>query len=325
MTVSAGSLIAEPQVSRPRLASSPLDLVGSTPLLRIRLGGRLAVEFPHIEFYAKAEWANPGGSVKDRPALWMLREGERTGALRPGKTILDATSGNTGIAYAVLAAALGYRVRLCLPASASPERMRILRAFGAELEITPAEEGSDGAIRRAREIFAAEPERYFYPDQYNNPANWRAHYETTALEIWEQTGGRITHFVAGLGTSGTFCGVTRRLRELNSTVRCVSLQPDSAFHGIEGWKHMATAIVPGIYDASLADADLPVRTEEAYAMVKRLAREDGLLVSPSAGAALAGCLELARRIPRKERAVMVTVFADSGEKYLSERFWEEEP
>jgi cysteine synthase B len=311
-------------VSRAAGPSRLPDLIGNTPLISISLSGSLAREFPHVSFYAKAEWANPGGSVKDRPALWMIREGERTGALRPGKTILDATSGNTGIAYAMLGAALGYRVRLCLPGSASPERMRILRAFGAELEITPAEEGSDGAIRRAQEIFAAEPKRYFYPDQYNNPANWRAHYETTALEIWEQAERSITHFVAGLGTSGTFCGVTRRLRELNPAVRCISLQPDSAFHGIEGWKHMATAIVPGIYDASLADADLSVRTEAAYAMVKRLAQEEGLLVSPSAGAALAGCIEVARRIPHDERAVIVTVFADSGDKYLSERFWEEE-
>jgi cysteine synthase B len=300
---------------------SLLARIGNTPLLRLRSVTR---EFPNIEFYAKAEWFNPGGSVKDRPALWMIRDGERSGQLRAGKTILDSTSGNTGIAYAMLGAALGYQVRLCLPENASIERKRILKAYGAELEITPAAEGSDGAIRRAREIYAAEREKYFYPDQYSNPANWRAHYETTAPEIWEQSRGRITHFVAGLGTSGTFCGVTRRLKELNPEIQCISLQPDSAFHGLEGWKHMATAIVPPIYDPELADDNLSVRTEDAYGLVKRLAREEGFLVSVSAGAALVGCLQVARRIPKDEHAVMVTVFADSGDKYLSERFWEEE-
>jgi len=298
-----------------------LDLIGQTPLLRFT---RLTAELPNIELYAKAEWLNPGGSVKDRPALSMIRSGEQSGALRPGKTILDATSGNTGIAYAMIGAALGYPVTLCLPDSASPERKRILRAYGAELVITPGDEGSDGAIRRAREMYAAEPGRYFYPDQYSNPANWQAHYRTTAPEIWEQTAGRITHFVAGLGTSGTFIGVSRRLKELNPRIRCISLQPDSAFHGLEGWKHMASAIVPVIYDAAVADEDLPVRTEDGYRMVKRVAREQGLLVSPSAGAALAGCMEVARRIPPGERAVLVTVLADSGDKYLSERFWEED-
>jgi cysteine synthase B len=304
-----------------RSEESLLARIGNTPLLRLRSVTR---EFPNIEFYAKAEWFNPGGSVKDRPALWMIRDGERSGQLRAGKTILDSTSGNTGIAYAMLGAALGYQVRLCLPENASIERKRILKAYGAELEITPAAEGSDGAIRRAREIYAAEREKYFYPDQYSNPANWRAHYETTAPEIWEQSRGRITRFVAGLGTSGTFCGVTRRLKELNPKIQCISLQPDSAFHGLEGWKHMATAIVPPIYDPELADDNLSVRTEDAYGLVKRLAREEGFLVSVSAGAALVGCLQVARRIPKDEHAVMVTVFADSGDKYLSERFWEEE-
>jgi cysteine synthase B len=297
-----------------------LDRIGNTPLLRLT---RLGREFPNVEFYAKAEWFNPGGSVKDRPVLWMIREGERSGLLRPGKVILDSTSGNTGIAYAMLGAALGYKVRLCLPDNASVERKRILKAYGADLVITPAADGSDGAIRRARQIFSDDREKYFYPDQYSNPANWRAHYESTAPEIWEQTRGRITHFVAGLGTSGTFCGTARRLKELNPAVQCVSLQPDSAFHGLEGWKHMATAIVPPIYDPDLADDNFPVRTEDAYALVKRLAREEGLLVSVSAGAALAGCFHVARRIPRGERAVIVTVFADSGDKYLSERFWDE--
>ncbi len=303
-----------------RMGVSVLEQIGKTPLLRLDRAGE---EFPAVEFYGKAEWHNPGGSVKDRPALSMILEGERSGALRPGKTILDATSGNTGIAYGMIGAVKGYPVKLCLPGNASEERKRILEAYGVELVITPAEEGSDGAIRRAREIYAAEPVKYFYPDQYSNPANWRAHYLTTANEIWEQTGGRITHFVAGLGTSGTFVGVTRRLKELNPAIRCVSLQPDAAFHGLEGWKHMATAMRPAIYDDALADGDIAIGTEEAYRWVKRLAREEGLLVSPSAAAALAGCFRVARGIPAGERVVMVTIFADSGEKYLSERFWDE--
>jgi len=300
---------------------SLLDRIGNTPLLRLE---RVGAEYPAVEFYAKAEWFNPGGSVKDRAALNMIREGELSGELRPEKTILDSTSGNTGIAYAMIAAAKGYRVKLCLPTSATIERKRILTAYGAELVLTPADEGSDGAIRRARQIYAEDPVRYFYPDQYSNPANWRAHYQTTAVEIWEQTRGRLTHFVAGLGTSGTFVGTTRRLKELNPAVRCISLQPDSAFHGLEGWKHMASAIVPKIYDASLADDNLAVRTEDAYRLAKRLAHEEGLLASPSAAAALAGCFQVAKSLPRGQRAVIVTVFPDSGEKYLSERFWEEE-
>jgi cysteine synthase B len=303
-----------------RRGGSLLDAVGNTPLLHLARIGR---EFPRVEFYAKAEWFNPGGSVKDRAALAMILDGEHTGRLRPGKVILDATSGNTGIAYAWIGAAKGYRVKLCLPDSASEERKRILRAYGAELEITPAADGSDGAIRRARELYAAGPEHYFYPDQYSNPANWRAHYETTAREIWEQTRGRVTHFVAGLGTSGTFVGVTRRLKEWNPAVRAISFQPDSAFHGLEGLKHMATAIVPAIYDPRLADADLRVRTEEAYEMVKRLAREEGLLAGVSSGAAVEACLRVARELPAGEKAVIVTVFPDSGDRYLTERFWEE--
>jgi cysteine synthase B len=290
-------------------------------LLRIT---RLGQEFPNVEFFAKAEWFNPGGSVKDRPALWMIREGERSSKLRPGKVILDSTSGNTGIAYAMIGAALGFKVKLCLPASASVERKRILTAYGVDLVLTPGEEGSDGAIRRVRQIYEEDPGKYFYPDQYSNAANWRAHYESTAPEIWEQTRGRVTHFVAGLGTSGTFCGTARRLKEFNPAIRCVSLQPDSAFHGLEGWKHMASAIVPKIYDPGLADGDFAVRTEDAYAMVKRLARQEGILASVSAGAALVGCFQLARRIPREQHAVVVTVFADSGDKYLSERFWDED-
>jgi cysteine synthase B len=299
---------------------SVLDFIGNTPLLRL---GRVGRDFPNVEFAAKAEWFNPGGSVKDRPALSMIQAGLASGALAAGKTIIDATSGNTGIAYAMIGAALGYPVKLCLPDSASQERKRILAAFGAELVITPGDEATDGAIRRVQQIVAADPEKYFYPDQYSNPANWQAHYRTTANEIWEQTAGRLTHFVAGLGTSGTFVGVARRLRELNPAVRCISLQPDASFHGLEGWKHMETAIRPAIYDDTLADENLEVGTEEAYVLVKKMAREEGLLVSPSAAAALLGCFHVAKKIPSDQRAVIVTVFADSAAKYLTERFWEE--
>jgi S-sulfo-L-cysteine synthase (O-acetyl-L-serine-dependent) len=303
-----------------RVGVGVLERIGHTPLLRLEKVGR---EFSGAGFYAKAEWFNPGGSVKDRAALNMIREGERTGALRPGKTVLDATSGNTGIAYAMIGAALGYSIQLCLPANASAERKRILSAYGAKIVLTSADEGSDGAIRRAREIYAAAPEKYFYPDQYSNAANWQAHYQTTAPEIWEQTGGRITHFVAGMGTSGTFVGTARRLKELNPAIRCISLQPDSAFHGLEGWKHMASALVPKIYDSTVADADLIVRTEDAYRMAKRLALEEAMLVSPSSAAALVGCMQLAASLGSGERAVIVTIFPDAAEKYLSERFWDE--
>jgi cysteine synthase B len=303
-----------------RAGKSVVDCIGNTPLLRLERIGR---EFPNAEFSAKAEWFNPGGSVKDRPGLSMIQAGLASGALRAGKTIVDATSGNTGIAYAMIGAALGYPVTLCLPDSASHERKRILGAFGAELIITPGDEGTDGAIRRVQEIVSADPEKYFYPDQYSNPANWQAHYRTTANEIWEQTAGRITHFVTGLGTSGTFMGTTRRLRELNPAIRCISLQPNAPFHGLEGWKHMATAIRPKIYDDKLADENLEVDTEDAYRLVKRMAREEGLLVSPSAAAALLGCFQVAKSVPCEQNAVIVTVFADSGAKYLSERFWEE--
>jgi cysteine synthase B len=304
-----------------RAGESLLERIGNTPLLRLE---RVGKEFPRAEFYAKAEWCNPGGSVKDRPALSMIQAGVASGALRAGKTIIDATSGNTGIAYAMIAAAMGYPVKLCLPDSASHERKRILGAFGAELVMTPGDKGTDGAIRKVHEIVEADPEKYFYPDQYSNPANWQAHYRTTANEIWEQTGGRITHFVAGLGTSGTFVGTTRRLKELNPAIRCVSLQPDAAFHGLEGWKHMETAIRPAIYDDKLADENLPVSTEDAYRLVKRMAREEGLLISPSAAAALLGCFQVAACLTKKQHAVIVTVFADSASKYLNERFWDEE-
>jgi cysteine synthase B len=302
---------------------SVLDLIGNTPLVRLR---RVERDVPGVELYAKAEWQNPGGSVKDRAALRMILEGERSGALTPGKTILDATSGNTGIAYAMIGAVRGYRVKLCVPENVTIERKRILRAYGAELVLTNPLEGSDGAIREARRLYREDPERYFYPDQYNNEFNWRAHYDTTGPEIIRQTEGRITHFVAGLGTSGTFVGVGRRLRafgaERGRHIQLVSVQPATPLHGLEGLKHMETAIVPGIYDPSLADEDLRVATEEAYAAVRRLAVEEGLLVGVSSGAAMAASLRVARRL---REGVVVTIFCDSGDKYLSERFWEEGP
>ncbi len=297
-------------------ASSVLDMIGRTPLVRLR---RFELEVaPGIELYAKAEWQNPGGSVKDRAAARMIADGEASGALRQGKTILDATSGNTGIAYAMVGAARGYRVALCLPENASPERKHILRALGAELILTNPLEGTDGAIREARRLYAADPDRYFYPDQYNNPSNWRAHFDTTGPEIVEQTGGRITHFVAGLGTSGTFVGTSRFLREYNPEIRTISFQPDSPFHGLEGLKYMETAIVPGIYDPTLADDDLRISTERAHDLVRRLAREEGLLVGVSSGAALAASLDVAEQI---DRGVIVTIFPDGAEKYLTESFW----
>ena len=297
-------------------ANSILDLIGNTPL--IRLSG-FESGLRDVALYAKAEWKNPGGSVKDRPAARMIADGEQSGALTRDKIILDATSGNTGIAYAMIGAARGYRVRLCVPENVTPERKRILHAFGAEIVYTDPMDGSDGAILRAKAMYAAEPDRYFYPDQYNNPGNWRAHYDTTAPEIIEQTGGRVTHFVAGLGTSGTFVGVGRRLREFNPAIKLISVQPDSPLHGLEGLKHMETAIVPGIYDPSLADEDLAVGTEEAFELTRQLARQ-GLFVGISSGANLAGALRVARAT---SNATVVVVFCDGGEKYLSERFWDE--
>jgi cysteine synthase B len=295
-------------------ATALFDLVGRTPLIRLH---RIERDKPGVELYGKAEFANPGGSVKDRPARRMILEGLASGALAPGKTLLDATSGNTGIAYAMFGAAIGVPVRLCVPDNVTPERKRMLRAYGAELVLTDPLEGSDGAIREARRRFAADPDAYFYPDQYNNPFNWRAHYDTTAPEIVEQTGGRLTHFVAGLGTSGTFVGVGRRLRDVRPEVVLASLQPDGPLHGIEGLKHMATAIVPGIYDDALADLALGIDTERAVAMTRRLAREEGLLVGISAGANVAAALAVA-----EAPAVVVTVLCDGGERYLSEPFWE---
>jgi len=296
--------------------SSVLDMIGRTPLVRLQhFEPGLAVG---VELYAKAEWQNPGGSVKDRAAARMILDGESSGKLRRGKVILDATSGNTGIAYAMVGAARGYQVKLCVPENASPERKLIMRALGAELVLTSGLEGTDGAIREARRLFAADPETYFYPDQYNNAANWMAHYDTTAAEIIEQTSGRLTHFVAGLGTSGTFVGTGRRLRKFSPSIKLISFQPDSPFHGLEGLKHMDTAIVPGIYDPSLADADLRVSTERSYQMVRRLAREMGLMAGISSGAAVAAMLDIAKGL---SQGIIVTVFPDGAEKYLHEKFW----
>jgi cysteine synthase B len=303
-------------------ASNILAHIGATPLLRLE---RVASDLPGVEIYAKAEYFNPGGSVKDRPAASMIADGERTGRLNPSRVILDATSGNTGIAYAMIGAAKGYRVKLCLPANASLERKRILKAYGAEMVLTDPGEGSDGAIRRCREIYESDPDRYFYPDQYNNPANWKAHYETTAVEIMEQSGRRMTHFVAALGTSGTFVGVTRRLRRDMPEVKCYSAQPASGFHGLEGLKHMPTAIVPGIYDDTIADGNLWLETEDAYRMVRRLAREEGLLVGISSGGNVVAAREVGRQaLESGRRAVIVTILCDGADKYLSEHFWDED-
>ncbi|HEV7842198.1 MAG TPA: cysteine synthase family protein [Pyrinomonadaceae bacterium] len=296
-----------------------LSSIGGTPLLHLeRVAGSLPAG---VEVYAKAEHLNPGGSVKDRAAHFMILDGERRGLLHAGKTIIDASSGNTGIAYAMIGAQHGYPVTICLPRNANAARKRILRSYGAELIEIAQVEGMDGAQVRAREIAGSEPERYFYPDQYNNPANWRAHYETTAPEIWEQTSGRVTHFLAGMGTSGTFMGTARRLKEFNPHIRAVSMQPDSPFHGLEGMKHMASVIVPGIYDASLADENVAVSTEDAQGMARLLAREEGLLVGTSSGANVFAALRLARGLP--EGSVIVTILCDMGERYLDEEFWEE--
>ena len=301
---------------------TPLEgRIGNTPLLRLE---RTVRDLPGITLLGKAEWHNPSGSVKDRAAFAMVREAIADGRLAPGKTILDATSGNTGIALAMLGAAFGYPVLLAMPSNVSPERKHILRAYGAHVEWTPPDESSDGAIRRAREIAANDPERFCYLDQYSNSANWRAHYEATAPEIWRQTEGCVTHFVAGLGTSGTFVGTTRKLKELNPKIQAISMQPDSPFHGLEGLKHMATSMAPAIYDPKLADRNVEIETEGAYAMAKQLAREEGLLVGISAAAAVAASLRIAREESSAGRsAVIVTVLPDSADKYLSERFWEE--
>ena len=310
----------ETAVGHSKLGQSSLERIGNTPLLRLE---RIARDLPNVQLLGKAEWYNPGGSVKDRAAFNIVKEGRRSGKFSAGKTLLDSTSGNTGIAYAMIGAAEGFQVTLCMPENVSVERKRILFAYGANIVYTDPADGSDGAITAARELYAREPDRYFYADQYSNPANWQAHYHGTAEEIWQQTEGRVTHFVAMLGTSGTFMGTSRRLKELNPNVRCISLQPDSAFHGIEGAKHMATAIVPKIYDPKLADEDMGIATEDAYKMAIRLAREEGLLVGISAAAAIVGCLKVAEQRQKGQQAVMVTILCDSGDKYLSERFWTE--
>lgn len=304
----------------PPLSLSNLELqIGNTPLLSL---GRTAAAFglaPAVELYAKAEWFNPSGSVKDRAALNIIRTAERDGQLHPGMTLLDSTSGNMGIAYAMLGAARGYKVKLTLPGNASSERIAILRAYGAELIFTDPLEGSDGAIIEARRLAAADP-ALFYANQYNNSANWQAHYLTTANEIWQQTNGTLTHFVAGLGTSGTFTGTTRRLRELDPGIRCISMQPDSPFNGLEGLKHMETAIKPGIYDDELADGNVTVRTEDAYVMARFLAQKEGLFVGISAAASVVAAVDIARRL---DEGIVTTILPDSGLKYLSERFWRE--
>ncbi len=321
---------AKPQSQH--LGLTLLDRVGNTPLLR--LDGLVAgltpgpVSNATVQLLGKAEWANPGGSVKDRAASAIVADAIRLGHLIPGcsdKALLDATSGNTGIAYAMFGAALGFPVTLCVPSNVSPERKNILAAYGANVFWTDPADGSDGAIRRARQLIAEHPEKFFYADQYGNDNNWRAHYYSTANEIWDQTSGSITHFVAGLGTSGTFMGTTRRLRELNPKIRCISMQPDSPFNGLEGLKHMATAIVPPIYDPTLADRNIDMPTERAYAICKRLARTQGLLVGISAGAAVAAALDIAEEESRAHReAVIVTILPDSADKYLSDRFWTED-
>jgi cysteine synthase B len=286
--------------------------IGDTPLIRLR---RVTSELPvGVSVCVKAEHLNPGGSVKDRPALAMILAGERDGRLRRGMTILDATSGNTGIAYAMIGAARGYLVAICVPRNAGRQRKAILRSFGVEVIETDPLLSTDGAQLVAREMFANKPEKYFYADQYNNDANWRAHYEGTGREIWKQTDGAITHFVAGLGTSGTFVGVTRRLKELNPELRAVSMQPDSPLHGLEGLKHMETAMVPGIYDPNLADEQVEVSTEDAQEMVGRLAEEEGLLVGTSSGANVFAALRLARTLERN--SLVVTVLCDRGERYV---------
>jgi cysteine synthase B len=304
------------------LGHSLVERIGNTPLLRL---DALTRDLPGIVLLGKAEWYNPGGSVKDRAAANIVAEARRTGKLRPGQSLLDSTSGNTGIAYAMLGAAEGFPVTLCMPENVSRERKQILQGYGANIIYTDPSDGSDGAIRKARELARNHPDQYFYADQYSNDANWKAHYHGTANEIWHQTLGRVTHFVSMLGTSGTFVGTTRRLKELNPAVQCISLQPDSSFHGIEGAKHMASAIVPKIYDPQLADRNLEIATEDAYAMARHLSRSAGLLVGISSAAAIVGCLKIARELPlkRSQEAVMVTILCDSGDKYLSERFWSE--
>ncbi len=305
--------------SEKKLGKTILDRIGNTPLVRF---DRLTAHLPGVRILAKAEWMNPGGSVKDRAASSIVAAARAAGQFPPGKVLLDATSGNTGIAYAMLGAAQGFAVTLCIPSNVSVERKRILKAYGAKVVWTDPADGSDGAIRVARTLAAEHSEKYFYADQYGNENNWRAHYLGTANEIWEQTEGAITHFVDSLGTSGTFMGTTRRLRELNPGIKCVSMQPDSPFHGLEGLKHMGTAIVPPIYDPNLADWNIAMTTERAYAMAKWLTINEGVLVGISAAAAVAASLEVAEMEANAHReAVVVTILCDSADKYLSEHFW----
>jgi cysteine synthase B len=304
-----------------KLGISLLERIGNTPLIRL---DRLIEHLPGVQLLGKVEWANPGGSIKDRAASFIIQAAQRNGQLTAGKALLDATSGNTGIAYAMIGAAQGFPVVLCMPSNVSPERKNILAAYGAQIIWTDPADGSDGAIRMARKLFGEHPEKYFYADQYGNENNWLAHYRGTANEIWQQTEGRVTHFVAGLGTSGTFMGTTRRLRELNPAIQCISMQPDSPFNGFEGLKHMATAIVPPIYDPTLADRNIDMPTERAYIMAKRLGKTQGLLVGVSAAGAVAASLDIAEEEARAGReAVVVTILCDSADKYLSERFWTE--
>jgi cysteine synthase B len=304
------------------LGSGIIERIGNTPLVRL---DRLTDQMPGIQILGKAEWANPGGSVKDRAASSIVLDAQRRGLLSWERGLLDATSGNTGIAYAMLGAAMRFPVTLCMPSNVSPERKRYLAAYGANVVWTNPADGSDGAIRKAREMAAAEPDRYYYADQYSNEENWKAHYRTTANEIWEQTEGQVTHFVSALGTSGTFMGTTRRLKELNPNIQCISMQPDSPFHGLEGLKHMATAIVPAIYDRDLADRNIEMSTERAYKMAKFLGREQGMLVGVSAAAASAAALQVAEEVVASgQEAVIVTILCDAAEKYMSERFWQEE-
>jgi cysteine synthase B len=314
-----------PAASGESLGTPLVRRIGNTPLIPLP---RLSAHLPGVQILGKAEWMNPGGSVKDRAASAIVAAAEASGELVPGepgcKHLLDATSGNTGIAYAMLGSAWGFPVTLCMPSNVSPERKKILGAYGAHIVWTDPADGSDGAIRMARKLAASEPDKYFYADQYGNHANWKAHYTGTANEIWEQTAGRVTHFVAGLGTSGTFMGTTRRLREFNPAIQCISMQPDSPFNGLEGLKHMETAIVPPIYDPKLADRNIEMSTERAYRMAKQLGRTEGLLVGVSAAAAVAASLQVAEEEAAAGRdAVIVTILCDSADKYLSERFWEE--
>ena len=314
--------LAVPRPNRAPLTTSLLDQIGNTPLLRL---AKLDAELSGVEIYAKAEFLNPGGSVKDRAARNMVEDGERTGRLGHNRVLLDATSGNTGIAYAMIGAIKGFKVKLCLPENASHERKQILKGYGAEMVFSDPGEGSDGAIRLCRELYEADPDTYFYPDQYNNPANWKAHFDGTALEIIEQTTGGITHFVASMGTSGTFTGNSRRLKRDVPGVTCISAQPSSGFHGLEGLKHMPTAIVPGIYDPKLADDNLWIETEDAYRMTRWLGRHEGLLVGMSSGANVHAAREVGRRLVKEgRRGVIVTVLADGATKYLSEAFWDDQ-